>query len=149
LLLSALGGDLTISAAATSASGPIRLDATRDIVVRALVRAGTDILLLADSDSDGQGGLWVQSPGKVNAGGDIVGQGSDIFRTIGSEADRTEAVQVVVGSEGVGDGIRVDTDDSHADADQMVADGNITLSTKTDLVLRGVIRTTGIGLHRP
>ncbi len=124
LVLSALGGDLTIKAATTSASGPIRLDATRDIVIQALVHSGANILLLADSDNDGQGGLWVQASGKVAAGGDIVGQGSNL---------------------GLGDGIRVDADNHHADADQMVADGNITLSTKTDLVLRGVIRTTESG----
>jgi autotransporter-associated beta strand protein len=145
VLLRTLGGDLTISATVNSGSDDIRLQSARDIVVQALVQAGKDMTLLADSSDDGQGGLWVQASGKLAASGDITARGSDVFRTIASEADRTAEVQVVVGSEGAEDGVRVDANDDHADADQMVATGRIMLGTHHmgNLVLRGVIRTSG------
>src|SRR6185436_6565460 len=65
----------------------IDLEAPRDIIVKALVQTtapGSDVKLIADTDHDGSGGVWIQATGSVISAQDVIIQGSDLFATPGS-----------------------------------------------------------------
>src|SRR5262249_39623238 len=60
----------------------IILSAPRDIIIEAKLEstgAGHDIILTADSDHDGVGGVWVTSTGKIISAGNVTISGSNLF----------------------------------------------------------------------
>lgn len=123
--------DLVINVAQTSAT-TLNLSATRDVIINAVVTTtgvGADVLITADSNNDGIGGVQVTAAGQIVSADEIVLSGSDLFVTAGSS-----------------DSIRIDADGAN---DQLVATGNITLRPQTgapttaDIVIDGRIHSTG------
>lgn len=73
--------DIIIGAAITM-DGTLDLTASRDIIISAALTtnlATSDITLDADNDGDQDGGVWIKSTGTVDAGQNVVMNGSDIF----------------------------------------------------------------------
>jgi hypothetical protein len=122
--------------AAQSSTQTITLTANRDIIIGAMVQtttASADILLTADTDNNGVGGVRILPAGQISAGRNATLQGSDLFVTSGSPPDS----------------VRVDSDGSN---DQVVAAGNVTISNGAAApagartFLNGVVRSSGSGI---
>ena len=124
-----IGGDQTTGGTQT-------WSAIRDVIVRAgltTTTATADINLLADTDLDGDGGVWIDEAGGVpdaflNSGRDVMVSGSDVFNI----AVTTESVQV-------------DADGANY---QITAVGDVTLESGlgafvSDIVVNGRVGSTG------
>ena len=111
---------------------PITLSAIGDIQINAIVQTtgNADITIIADSDSDGFGGVQVTAAGEVNSGGKINIIGSN-YTNLGT----------VPG--GLGVAIQVDDDGIN---NQLQAVGEITLNgsglTSADITLQGLVTST-------
>jgi hypothetical protein len=129
------GGQDVIITADQSKAVTITYSATRDIIIRASVTttgSTSDIILTADSDGNGVGGVWIDESAatnaKIDAGRDVILKGSDVFATAGSN-----------------DSIRIDSDGA---ANQIIAGRNISLTANTaapagaDIVIDGVESAT-------
>lgn len=123
--------DLVINANQSSAT-TMNLSATRDVIINAVVTttgAGADVLVTADSNTNGVGGVRVTTAGQIVSADEIMLKGSDLFVTIG-----------------VSDAIWIEADGAN---DQLFAAGNITLQnqatipTTADVLIDGRIRSTG------
>ncbi len=123
--------DLVINANQSSAT-TMNLSATRDVIINAVVTttgAGADVLVTADSNTNGVGGVRVTTAGQIVSADEIVLKGSDLFVTMG-----------------VSDAIWIEADGAN---DQLLAAGNITLQnqatipTTADVLIDGRIRSTG------
>ncbi|HUU93770.1 MAG TPA: hypothetical protein VM238_21465 [Phycisphaerae bacterium] len=124
-----IGGDQTTGGTQT-------WSAIRDVIVRAgltTTTATADINLLADTDLDGDGGVWIDEAGGVpdaflNSGQHVMADGSDVFNI----AVTAESVQV-------------DADGANY---QITAVGNVTLESGagafvSDVVVDGRVGSTG------
>jgi hypothetical protein len=71
--------DFTISGPVSQATNYI-INATRDILGQATVTTtgGANVVMTADSDLDGLGGVWIESAGGINSSGDVTITGSAI-----------------------------------------------------------------------
>ncbi|MDB5341692.1 MAG: hypothetical protein JWP89_69 [Schlesneria sp.] len=129
------GGQDVIITADQSKAVTITYSATRDIIIRATVTttgSTSDIILTADSDGNGVGGVWIDESAatnaKIDAGRDVILKGSDVFATAGSN-----------------DSIRIDSDGA---VNQIIAGRNINLTANTaapagaDIVIDGVESAT-------
>jgi large repetitive protein len=123
--------DLVINVDQTSAT-TLTYQANRDVIINAVVTttgAGADVLVTADLDDDGSGGVQVTATGQVVSTDAIVLTGSDLFATAGSL-----------------DSVRIDADGAN---DQLLAVGNITLQSGAaapagaDIVIDGRVHSTG------
>jgi len=137
--------DLIISASLTS-NQAMNFTAPRDIIVDAVTQttgAGSAIILTADSDADGVGGVWVKANGQVNSAGNATMRGSDVYATVGIGP---VLGQTVVPTDEAGDSVRIESDGA---AEQVLASGDISLGdgpnapTTADTVVNGVVRTAG------
>ncbi len=127
----------TIIAIATASAQTITLTADQDILIRALLQttaAAADIILNADSDADGSGGVRIEAAGQVDSFRHVSISGADLFND-GGAGNTTESVQV----------------DNNGAANQIQAAGNITLGPSaaaavgTDIDILGRITSTGGG----
>ena len=125
------GGDNTVIDIDVVGEDPTIITAPVDIIIRALVRttsAESDIILRADSDGDGIGGVWIDTFGELDSARDVVIAGSDLSVT------------------GVADSVLVSAD---AVDDQIVAAGNVTLEAQAaasagdDMLVYGSITAGG------
>ncbi|MDX1967825.1 MAG: hypothetical protein SFV23_11685 [Planctomycetaceae bacterium] len=123
--------DLIINVAQTTAT-TLTLQATRDVIVNAVVSTtgtGADVLVSADLDHNGVGGVQVTAIGQVVSADGITLTGSDLFATAMSS-----------------DSLRVDADGVN---DQLRAVGDIVLQHQAgapmtaDIVIEGRIHSTG------
>ncbi len=129
------GLDLIINVPIISATS-IFLTALRDIIVQALVQttnaADGNITLRADSDNDGEGGVWVQTNGEVDAAQNIDIMGSNLF-----------AIPVTLES------IQIDADGANPQVHTQNG-GTIDLHTTgfapagSDMNLNGIVSTGGL-----
>jgi len=123
---------------------PINITASRDIIISALVQTtetveGTpndvDITLIADSNNDGDGGVWIKGTGKVDSADNVIIQGADI-----------NDITAIAGA-----AIQVDVDNVSVTADQILSAGTIILQrstcglcgTSTDIVVNGRLTSGG------
>jgi len=122
--------DLIINVAQTSAT-TITYSATRDVIINATVTTtgtGADVIVTADSDQNGVGGVQVTQNGQINSADAITLIGSDLFATSMSN-----------------DSIRIDADGTN---DQLLAVGDITLLSGAaapmgaDIVINGRLHST-------
>jgi hypothetical protein len=125
------GLDVIITVDRISAT-TLNITAPRDIIVKATVGTtapGADVELIADTDADGIGGVWVWNIGFVDSAEDVFISGSDVFAT-----------------PGVVDSVRIDGDGVN---DQVRAVGNITIVSgpdapaDADILLHGRVHSTG------
>ncbi len=121
----------TIIRSDVSTATTITLTADRDVIIGAQIAtsaADADIIIRADEDNDGSGGLLVEAIGQINSGRDVIAAGSDVSST-------TTLV----------DAINVAAD---ATADQIVAARDVTLTTQAaapvtaDVLLGGAVTAT-------
>jgi len=83
------GPDTTVNVA-TVVDGPVSISADRDIIIQAPLEAtgGTaDVTLTADADTNGTGGVQIQTAGSVTAGRNIEIQGSDLNANAGRHVE--------------------------------------------------------------
>ncbi len=132
--------DLVVCAPITSAS-TITLTALRDVIICGAVTtttAGANIVVTADTDNNGVGGVWIQNKsaaemGRLNSAGTITVTGSALFATMPAPAP-------------TGDTVAIDTI-----ADAVRAAGNITLQASAvapataRMHLNGSVTSTGGG----
>jgi len=115
----------------------ISLSAARDIIIRDVVRTtvdGANIILVADSDGDGMGGVWLNGVEtttplmkevQIDSAGSVTIQGSDVWATV---ASAPEAGQTVVpGAEAI-DSIRIEADAVTPTNVQVQAKGGVRLA---------------------
>ncbi len=123
--------DLVINADQTAAM-TLNLSAPRDVIINAAITTtdnGADVLVTADADNNGIGGVRVTTAGLIDSADEINLSGSDLFVTAGSA-----------------DSIRIDADGAN---DQLHAAGNITLQNQStspataDMVIDGRVHSTG------
>ncbi|MBI1346897.1 hypothetical protein GC163_11480 [bacterium] len=122
--------DLIINVAQSSAT-TITYSATRDVIINATITTtgmGADVIVTADSDLNGVGGVQVTQNGQINSADAITLTGSDLFATATSN-----------------DSLRIDADGTN---DQLLAVGDITLLSGTaapagaDIVINGRMHST-------
>ncbi|HBV62737.1 MAG TPA: hypothetical protein DEF45_06910, partial [Rhodopirellula sp.] len=134
------GGSLDLVVdSALNADADITLSALRDVIVSAVVDAdgGGSIVVVADSNGaldpgavvHGHGGIRITAAGQLDAQGDVIATGSDLFATVG---------QV--------DSVLIDADGVDA---QVLAVGDVLLSSRNhgpddaSVVINGVVRAVG------
>ncbi len=131
--------DIIITVGDVSAT-TIDLEAPRDIIIAALVETtspGADIILKADTNNDGVGGVWITSTGQVVAGANVFIQGSNLY---GLEYSATPPSGSVI----------VDAN-STSGKDSIIAAGNITIQNSAfapptaNIVLDGAVTSTVAG----
>ena len=137
------GADDTIIDADLTVPGTVQLAARRDVIVRATVTAsaaGSDVIINADSDNDGVGGVWIDesalTDAKLVAGHSVQIQGSDLW----AKAGTAESIQID------GDGIN----------NQVLAGSDISLTGKiiggptpttlSDVIVAGRMTATNGGI---
>lgn len=89
-------GDIVIEDSISS-PGTIDLQASRDIIVGARVQttgSGADILLTADANSNGVGGVQVKTAGQLDSARDVTVGGSDLWITGVGVGDPRDGVEV-------------------------------------------------------
>lgn len=127
----AAASDLDINAALVS-STTLDLTAPRDILVGALVQttgAGADVILTADSDANGVGGVRVETAGQILSADQVTLSGSDLFV-----------------SGGAVDSVEIQADGA---AVQVQGAGTISLTSgaaapaTADIIVDGLINATG------
>ena len=121
------GAQDTIIGADLMAGTTLNLSARRDVIIRATVSASgaaSDLVIEADTDNDGVGGVWLDesapTDAQLTAGRDVLVQGSDLFATPLSA-----------------DAIRLDNDGTNL---QVLAARDIQLTGKTttaDIIIDG------------
>jgi hypothetical protein len=135
-LQAAAGQDIIITVPDVSAT-KIDLEAPRDIIIAALVETtspGSDISLIADSNHDGVGGVWITSTGQVVSAANVFIQGSSLY---GLEFSATPPSGSVI----------VDANATPG-KDSIVAAGSITIQNSTfapagaNIVLDGAVTST-------
>ena len=112
------GAQDTIIGADLLTGATINLSARRDVIIRATVSASgaaSDLVIEADTDNDGLGGVWLDerlsTDAQLTAGRDVLVQGSDLFATPARA-----------------DSLRIDNDAANL---QVLAARNIQLTGKT------------------
>ena len=100
--------DLDIDADITS-SGTINFSAPRDILIGAKLETtatDADIILTADSEMNGVGGVRIETAGLLDSEDDVTLTGSDLFITGGPfDSVRVDASACVSGSRGLPTGL--------------------------------------------
>ncbi|MBI3312708.1 MAG: S-layer family protein [Candidatus Omnitrophica bacterium] len=132
ITLTGTGLDVIITSPILSAVDVI-LSALRDIIIQNSITttsgSGANVQLTADSDLNGEGGVWLQTAGSINSDGNVILTGSDIFGKAGNES-------IVIDADGAND--------------QILAKGDITIQGTglvpgSDITIDGKITTTGVG----
>ncbi|MBS0263228.1 MAG: hypothetical protein JSS02_14890, partial [Planctomycetes bacterium] len=139
--------DLVITGNISSA-GTITLDASRDVIIAASVQTTTDtadIIVLADKDGVGTGGVWITAIGNVQSGRDVQITGSNLYhRSLpGGQTPDLPTVPAI--------SVEVAQNTNVTPTNPVVAAGNITIVTSAMAVagaiidLNGVVQSTGAG----
>src|SRR5207244_10160517 len=117
-----------------SATFNVKRDAIIGNAAPAVLRttgAGSNLVLNADSDGDGVGGVFIRTAGQVVSAGTLTVSGADVFATAATV-----------------DGVAVENDGAN---DQLRAAGAVSISTTAsapagaDVVLAGRVTATGAG----
>ncbi|MCA9104385.1 MAG: hypothetical protein KDA83_03090, partial [Planctomycetales bacterium] len=148
------GGADTVIDAVVTGSGPLTLEADRDVLIQSNVLgagAGQTITLRGDRDLNGAGGVFVAAAGFVNSAGDILLTGSDLVATAGD----VDAIEIA--ADGMNDQLRasgsvVFTFNKSTPADSQTqilgrvtstGSGNIDVSARDTIVLATSISSSG------
>ncbi|MEO1999269.1 MAG: hypothetical protein ABGZ17_28830, partial [Planctomycetaceae bacterium] len=111
------GGQDTVIDVDQISETSIVISALRDIIIRThleTIGVGVGVTLTADSDQDGSGGVLVTGTGRVDASGDVMISGSDLFVTVG-----------------IADAIVIEVDDQDAQIPQVVTAGRLLMVTSS------------------